>query len=103
ARDLAAQEPAAGLYPRALPDLLRAALLSGPHALVARARPSGDAALLPDRLPGSARPRPPRQGALAGGDLPAGHPALLVERAGAHLLLDDGAARRRPHRRPGTS
>ena len=46
------------------------------------------------RISGGARARQGDQGTLARGDVPDGGAAVLEQRAGAHLLLDHGAAER---------
>ena len=62
---------------------------------VAAAWAGSDALVHRHRLSRGIRARQGAEGPQPRGDLPAGDPAVLVERAGAHLLVGDGAARGR--------
>ncbi len=91
----AAVGEAVGVHAGQLRGLLLARPLSDAAACLAAPRPRGDAVVRRHRLSRGLRAGQGAEGAQPRGDLPARHPAVLVERAGAHLLLGDGAARGR--------
>ena len=63
--------------------------------VVAAARAGGHALVRGDRVSGRLRARQGVEGQEPRGDLPAGHPAVLEQWPGAHILVGNGAARGR--------